>query len=158
MDPSLVADAVLDVELDEGRRLAPAKRIPFKGLMTLRRGRETVLSEAEQCATVALLELELDGRHRIGRLAPPKDEALRWQHLDHDAVPIGVNVLFGSPTAPAKRELSARAEVDLAAACPPPGVHRLGGRQRRPHLRARRADEHAVTDLGCWFAYSCSST
>src|ERR1700686_3839584 len=108
MDGSSIADAVLDIELDKGRHFAPAERIPFERLSTLRRGRETMLSQAQQRAIRALLEIELDRGHRVGRRAPAKDEALRWKPLDHVAFAIGVDVAFRSPTAPAEGELSTR--------------------------------------------------
>src|ERR1700731_88341 len=117
-----------------------------------------MLAKAQQRAVRALLEVEFHRRHHLRRFAPPKDEPLGWKHLDHVAFPISVDVPFGSPTAPAESELSARPKVDLAAARPPPGVQRLRGRQRRPYLCARRADEHTVTDLGRRFAHPCSST
>src|ERR1700682_254505 len=158
MDGSSIADAVLDIELDKGRHFAPAERIPFERLSTLRRVRETMLSQAQQRAIRALLEIEFDRGHHVGRFAPPKDEALGGKDLDHVAFAIGIDVPFGSPTAPAEGELSTRPEVNFTAARPPPRIHRLRGRQCRPYLRARRADEHAMTDLGDWFAHSCSST
>src|ERR1700686_4771553 len=101
MDGSSIADAVLDIELDKGRHFAPAERIPFERLSTLRRGREPMLSEAQQRAIRALLEIELDCGHHVGRFAPPKDEARGRKHLDHVALAVGIDVSFGSPTAPA---------------------------------------------------------
>src|SRR5258708_6396968 len=103
---ALVADAVLDVELEEDRYFAPAQGISFEGPPTLGRGRETVFPKAQQRATWPILEVELDRGHIGGRVAPLIDEARRWSHLEDDAVHIGVDVLLCSPTAPMEPELS----------------------------------------------------
>src|SRR5207245_10514245 len=121
-------------------------------------GRQAVLPPTRQRGTGALLEVELDRGHGVGRFAPPIDEALGWKYLEDDAVPIGVDVFLGSPIAPTERELATGSEVDLTAPRPPPTVQPLRGREGGPHLLARRADEDALADREPWSAHDSSST
>ena len=99
--------AVLDVELQKRRHLAPADGVAPERLSTLCRRCETVFAKAHQRASVPLQEVELDSCHVVGRVSPSVDESLGWNRLDHDADPIVVVIPLSSPFAPPERELAA---------------------------------------------------
>src|SRR5438270_4005872 len=143
-----VTQAVLDIELEEGGRLPPAQRVALEGLATLVRGGEPVLSEAQQGASLPLLQVELDRGHGVRRRAPLIDEAAGRIHLEQDAVLVVVDVPLGPPGTPAERQPATGPGIDLAAPGPPPAVQSLGRGERGPDLLTRGLDEHAVADLG----------
>jgi hypothetical protein len=53
---------------------------------------EAVFPNAKQRAAIGLFQVELDGRARLGRISPFKDESLGRRYLEDEAIAIGVDV------------------------------------------------------------------
>src|SRR2546427_3460059 len=134
-------DAVLDPELRERQRLAPAAGVVDEVLELP----ETELAEPDQRAVVALFEHDLD-RRLAPRLAPLVYEAFRPPCLDDAAGNIRVDALLGAPVDPTEHHRSAGTGVHATAAGEP-AIQPFGGGERVVDLLARRADEDALLDL-----------